>query len=402
MNTLTDFHQTAVTGVLDTDAQSQPDHQVIAIYIASKQNPHTRRAYSFEMRRWLAWLHMTGLSEHVEAGTLLEHAQSAQAVGFLNYLQGKSNDTKPQKRIESAGTPKPTKALIAYTPPSILFTPASLQYAQLTSDPSAKIPLTAKSVQRTLSVLKAFYVEAPYLAIPNFNAPRLSPFGGSKGLRTDDSSPRGKALTVREVFYINEALANDDGSRDYNQKRWIWKALAYAGVRRFELAKAKLRDLKLTHDDKGAAQWAWTITGKGGHTETNPVSAAFMVELTRYLESEGAPLPPVPRNDETPFVLPRRGGATQVTPDLINRRYKDLMAEASALATDAGEPHIAELLLTRSSHSGRHTLVTALLDETQDLALAQRIARHRSVSVTAGYAGERLEAMRSGLEKVNV
>ena len=73
----------------------------------------------------------------------------------------------------------------------------------------------------------------------------------------------------------------------------------------------------------------------------------------------------------------------------------------SQLAHAQGRDQDAEILRHRSTHALRHTTIRGFVDETKDLALTLRFARHNEISTTMLYASQHYDALEKALTRID-
>lgn len=355
------------------------DLKAIVAWVASKRkSEHTRRAFGFEARRWLAWLMW------VKAGQphtrWLDKATSLDAAAYGAFLAGPKEQLIPEAVLKCAG--------LARQP----FKPAAL---------------SAASVDRAVSALKAMYADLVQMTHEDGYTLERNPFNRFKvSSILDKASPRKKALSAQERGYVDEAL--DEMKREgdvleYHQFKWIWTALLWGAMRRHELAQGVAGDVYQENDEEGESTWMLDIEGKGDVKASIPLSDEFMAGMREYRVARG--LPPLPvgtvdGKDQTPLVLPMRGAARHVHPETIYRSMKKLLGRASEIALANDNPYAAGRLSGFASHSARHTQVTMIVDATGDITLGKEMARHGSITTTQRYKAPSVSRLKQALKDV--
>lgn len=352
------------------------DLKAIVAWVASKRNSeHTRRAFGFEARRWLAWLMWCKAGQPFTRW--LDKATSLDAAAYAHFLAGAKDCAIPQAVLERAG---------------------------LERQPFKSAPLASASVDRAVSALKAMYADLIEMSLENGYTIERNPFNRFRVASVmSKASPRKKALTAKERGYVEEAL--DELKREghileYHQQKWVWTALLWAALRRHELAGAVAGNVYQDNDEDGEPTWMIEILGKGGTVNTVPLADQFMDGMREYRLARGLPALPTSDKDQTPLVLPLRGQMRNVHPETINRAIKKLLQRAAEIAVSSDNPAAASRLNSFASHCARHTQVTMIVDATGDITLGQEIARHGSITTTRRYKAKSVSRLKQALADV--
>lgn len=352
------------------------DLKAIVAWVASKRNSeHTRRAFGFEARRWLAWLMWCKAGQPFTRW--LDKASSLDAAAYAQFLAGPKDHAIPQVVLERAGLERP---------------------------PFRATPLASASVDRAISALKAMYADLIEMTLEDGYTIERNPFNRFKVSSVmSKASPRKKALTAKERGYVDEAL--DELKREgqiieYHQQKWVWTALLWAALRRHELAAAVAGDVHQDNDEDGEPTWMIEIVGKGGTVNTVPLADQFMDGMREYRLARGLPALPTGDKDRTPLVLPVRGPMRNVHPETINRAIKKLLTRAAQIAEASDNPAAVSRLNSFASHCARHTQVTMIVDATGDITLGQEIARHGSITTTRRYKAKSVSRLKQALADV--
>ncbi|WP_027866374.1 tyrosine-type recombinase/integrase [Massilia alkalitolerans] len=352
------------------------DLKAIVAWVASKRNSeHTRRAFGFEARRWLAWLMWCKAGQPFTRW--LDKASSLDAAAYAQFLAGPKDHAIPQAVLKRAGLERP---------------------------PFRATPLASASVDRAISALKAMYADLIEMTLEDGYTIERNPFNRFKVSSVmSKASPRKKALTAKERGYVDEAL--DELKREgqileYHQQKWVWTALLWAALRRHELAAAVAGDVHQDNDEDGEPTWMIEIVGKGGTVNTVPLADQFMDGMREYRLARGLPALPTGDKDRTPLVLPVRGPMRNVHPETINRAIKKLLTRAAQIAEASDNPAAVSRLNSFASHCARHTQVTMIVDATGDITLGQEIARHGSITTTRRYKAKSVSRLKQALVDV--
>lgn len=356
---------------------ARDDLAAIVAWIASKRgSEHTRRAFGFEARRWLAWLMWTKAGQPFSRW--LDKGTSLDAAAYAHFLAGPKEMSIPQEVLERSG---------------------------LERQPYKPEPLASASVDRAISALKAMYADLIDMHLESGYRIERNPFNRLKTSSImKKASPRKKALSALERGYIEQAL--DEVKREghileYHQQKWTWTALLWAALRRHELAQAVAKDVYQDNDEDGELTWMLDVCGKGNVESTIPLADQFISGLREYRLARGLPALPVSNvEDTTPLILPMRGPMRNVHPETINRTVKKLLERASEIALASDNPASASRLKSFASHCARHTQVTMIVDATGDITLGQEIARHGSITTTRRYKAKAVSRLKQALKDV--
>lgn len=171
-------------------------------------------------------------------------------------------------------------------------------------------------------------------------------------LKTED-------LTQEQLMSLLEALDQDHDIQAVNFVRMV----LLTGMRRGELFKLQWRDIDFKRG------FILIRQPKGGKDQTIPLNQAARVLLENH-----------PRNNESPFVFPGRGGRQRTE----FRRPIDRIRKKAGLPKDF-----------RPLHGLRHTYASMLASSGQvDLYTLQKLLTHKSSTMTQRYAHLRDEALR--------
>ena len=211
--------------------------------------------------------------------------------------------------------------------------------------------LSAKTVKNVLELLER---------VVNFGVKK----GLCAGLGFKIEMPRVNNLKTEDL--TPEQLANlltaIDEDHDYQAANFMRIAL-FTGMRRGELFKLKWDDIDFERGFIHIRQ------PKGGKDQTIPLNQAAREVLEDH-----------PRDDNSPFIFPGRGGRQRTE----IRRPVDRIRKAAGLPKDF-----------RPLHGLRHTYASMLASSGQvDLYTLQKLLTHKTAAMTQRYAHLRDEAMR--------
>lgn len=164
--------------------------------------------------------------------------------------------------------------------------------------------------------------------------------------------PRLGRLTPHPISPGDFNMAMEHGT----QRMRCWLTLgAYAGLRCKEIAGLRCEDVLLDQHPPLLR----VENGKGGHEEAVPLNRVLERELLLY------------------GIRGRRGAM------FVGRRGDPV--KPNTLST-LGNRYLHSLGIESTMHDLRHAFVSWVYAETQDLRLAQELARHQDARTTAGYA----------------
>lgn len=227
-------------------------------------------------------------------------------------------------------------------------------------------PLSPASVNKALCALRGVLREAWRLGLMTaedfHRATDLEPVRGATVLR-------GRALEPNEVAALFHVLQRDSSPGGARDAAVLALGIAGGGLRRAEIAGAKLRSL-----DQNT--WVLTVVGKGNRVREVPLKNGTVDALRAWLAHRGeAP---------GPLLCPvLKGGRI---------RYRRLSEEAiyRICAKRAAEARIA----TFTPHDMRRTYISSLLDRGVDISVVSKLCGHHSgPNITARYdrRGERAQ-----------
>lgn len=383
------------------------DLAAIKLWVDTKRgSAHTRRAFNYEARRWLAWL-MWARPGPASSGWLAG-ASSQEANAYIEFL----SMTKAGRPVANAnGDAVPESERVPLPFPVEILCRTGLQ-----RPPFQYSPLQPASLLRVLYALKGMYADMRDMTFANGVVVVANPFNRIKlnatnddGLdvdEDDDDSLRGKALTKREMEYVaaaQVALMELRPPSEALRIKWIWTALKWAAMRRHELAKAKAGDIRLKTDENGDPTWKISIRGKGRVRKSVPLSKVFMDAFCEYRVANGLPALPTSSAqglEDTPLVLPLRGPMRHVSDETIYRSVKILFGQAALVAAVNDDHEAVSRLNKFASHTARHTQVTNIVDATGDITLGQDMARHASIATTRKYKAKSTSRLAKALNEL--
>lgn len=171
---------------------------------------------------------------------------------------------------------------------------------------------------------------------------------------------------------------------------FVVRFLGNTGLRREELAKARLRDLYPDRDIIGGTDcWFMTVTGKGNKTEPIAINQAAMGALERYMRILN--LDARHGDPSTPLVvkLGVTGLQASLSPPLTKDSIYGIVRKALRMAAamlKEEHPQDERILKAATPHWFRHTFTTLMTQQQHPLPLIQKQLRHSSIATTAIYS----------------
>jgi site-specific recombinase XerD len=263
-------------------------------------------------------------------------------------------------------------------------------------------PLGSTAQTRALAVLSAFYrflSDKRYLTgNPMSGVAKPRPPSKRKALE--------RVLTIAHWDTINHVLRQLPPTSANIRLRFAVRWLYTTGLRRHELLKATLGDLKFltlpasTKSD-AISGWELNVVGKGGVERDVAVPPSLIRELSQYLKSRGLNSDPLaPENRDVALigqatdislrapwskaaaepVDPRRPISAQTFHDQLKAFFK---SQAEQIAQT--DPVAAAVFAKTSAHWFRHTRISHSLAAGTDLRVEMKNAGHKSPDTTAIY-----------------
>lgn len=227
--------------------------------------------------------------------------------------------------------------------------------------------------------VKSFYRFLSVEGLNDVNMPKIEilvQYRQRKPKRSLPNFPKDEIAKVIEYMMgITEQTfeSEEDKLRAYRDRALI-VTLADTGLRIHEICKMKRGDLDMNH---GVSM----VTGKGSKDAIVRFSSRSVEAIRDYLRvrskmdgASGKPLRSLPllaRHDRG-----TGGRLTSITTTTGRNIVKERVAEA------IGEPSTGEI----TPHSFRHYFVSKIVDETGNIHLAKRLARHENIQITQLYA----------------
>lgn len=177
---------------------------------------------------------------------------------------------------------------------------------------------------------------------------------------------------------------------DMERMLFVVRFLANTGLRRVELACAKLRHLHNVPDVvKGTNCWFLTVRGKGNKIAPVAVNDTALAALHRYQTVLG--LDPYRAGPDMPLVVKlgvRERSAEEAAP-LTDQTIYEIVVKALAIGAailQADFPDDARRLTAATPHWFRHTFTTLMSNRGVPLPVIQQQLRHASIATTGIYS----------------
>lgn len=318
-------------------AQSTDDAQAVSIWLAARaeRSPHTLAAYRRESQRLLVWLKEQNLSFQQLHLDDLHHY-------YKHLQQPPTHWIRPRKPRQDQPLLE-TQLLISGLSPS------SLDYSR-----------------RVLGLLFDYLQQAGYLSR---NLVRLSQ---RPAIVQAHGNTVQRFLTVEQWQWLWQWLSQrprHTASADahFMRDRWLLLLLYQTGLRRDEVARARMSDFKVsTHG------WLLQVVGKGRKRREISIHPQLMQALSEYRYWLGCLQPePQPEEQHIPLIAAfnQQYGFQPLTSRAIGLSIQRI---GQAAAIDCADPQIVIVLRRLSTHWLRHTNAThrlmagASLETTQD------------------------------------
>lgn len=197
----------------------------------------------------------------------------------------------------------------------------------------------------------------------------------------------------RELFEFVEQQPRETSKQHagYERLRYLLSLLYLLGPRVSEIAGSTMGNFV-----ERRGKWWWTVTGKGGKTETIPANSEVLEALMRYRQFHRLSPLPAP-GEQTPLVMTLYGPGG-ITSNMIYRIVKDVMRQL-ADAVEATNPGHAQKYRAVSTHWFRHTAITHQADAGIELRYLNKSARHSKLETTAVYLHAEEEQWHRAMER---
>ncbi len=339
---------------------AQTDMEAIAAWLA--EFPHdsaTRRAYEKEVQRLYAW-------------TL---AYAGKAISSLN-----SGDMESYEAFMSA-------------PPSHWCAPRYVRRDSAAWRPFEG-PVSPDSQRHAFRVLKAFFaylVGVHYLVRNPLGAMQMRGADSprpDRPLRYVPLGPLARLLLVLEDECARLKDIEQAAHLEMERMLMVIRVLANTGLRRAELASARMGDLYADRDTvTGADHWFLAVKKKDLSSEVVAFNPTALAALFRCLSANG--VNPCNADPRTPLV-PKLGChalTTEPSSAPTEQTIYNIVQKALSIGAEILEntnPNDARVLRSATPHWFRRTFTMLMMEIGQPLPLIHKQLRHASIDTTAG------------------
>lgn len=247
-------------------------------------------------------------------------------------------------------------------------------------------PLSPASQRQALIILNAMFtwlVNAGYL--------RGNPMALLRQ-RAKRSAPRvtrylSVSLWDEVKEFVRQLPQETEAQRAYYARcRWLTTLFYLQGMRISEVAGGQMGNFSRRLGPDGRDQWWLETLGKGDKERIVPVSIELIQELRSYRTSHGLPALPV-RSEDTPLIIPFRGGRRCLSRSAIHEAIKNVFNGAATWLRSRGPEFAdrADELERASAHWLRHTAGSHQADGGVDLRTIRDNLGHVSLNTTSLY-----------------
>lgn len=318
------------------------------------ENKHTLEAYSREVHRLKIWM------KYYRPGLSLQNFNLESANAYLNFLQ-----ELPITWIKSR---KPSKS-------------------EVLSDTQLFVSMpTEKTIAHTRKILVIFF---SYLVRADFVPRNVFELSMKPSVPSDETIQR--FISVHAWSWLWTWINHQDrknannsakAALSYARVRWLFTFLYHTGIRREEVANARMADIQL-HRLRDLQIWKIKVLGKGNKVRYVTLNSEVMEELTLYRANYD--LPPYPQLDEDlPVVMSLSTSRLNdiLTPRTIGFIIQETIAKA---LIDCRDITIQSEIKAMSTHWLRHTNATHRLMSGASLLTTQDELGHSDLRTTRKY-----------------
>lgn len=250
---------------------------------------------------------------------------------------------------------------------------------------------TLEQAKTVLNVLFGYLAKIQWIPINHFEYLAKESFSTISGHTTRVTSIKTMEYLNRE-FFERWAPSSQFEIERKQRARFLLRTLSETGMRREELAKARMCDVIPL-----SGNWFIKTIGKGSKEGMVAVPASYISALAEYRSYFGLH-PSIPtRNSLEPLIFKLKGGFGHLTPEGLYKELNYILRLASQL-TDNQD--IALELGVLSTHWFRHGYATKLVKAGVPLSVIQGQLRHADPKTTAMYARVDLEQAAQMVDKV--
>lgn len=245
--------------------------------------------------------------------------------------------------------------------------------------PFVKQGLSARSIAYAIQVLSgmcSWLVGQRYLD--------SNPFDGLPRQNRGNMKPTLRSLSFQQWGMVREYLSALPQCVANTRLEFLMVMLYSTGLRRSEVAKARVGDLQLRHFGERSA-WFLDVVGKGGREREVPFVRPVMNELHDYLKERGHQFESVlDLPEDTPLIASLEDSGRSLSENSIYTLLKECFADISDWAF-AHDKEAAAVFKRVSTHWLRHTHATHGLRRGVGLKSVRDNLGHASIAVSSLY-----------------
>ena len=336
---------------------ARDDVAAIAAWLKGLKSPRTRRAYEKEINRFYAWL------MEIQAKSLasLKLDDIAAYDAFMGdppatWIEDRQVRTKAGER----------------RPP----------FRQALSDKSRDQAITIVSACFQFLVASGYLLRNPFLVYAKSR---------KRDVASEAEDSRDHFISLRDFDRLIQAIdyqisVTNPKSRTkmsgLERQRFVVVFLGNTGLRREELAAAKMSDIRRHERDDGRVYWIMTVEGKGKTKRRIAINKTALDAIYRYRLHHGASQ--VFAGNGSALLLPLRGrnGTERFLTDQMVYYIVDAALKLATAHYSVSNPETAALLEDATPHWFRHTFATIFEQSGATPKMIQRQLGHASMQTT--------------------
>jgi site-specific recombinase XerD len=211
-----------------------------------------------------------------------------------------------------------------------------------------------------------------------------NPFEGLPRMDRGSLKPTHRSLSFQQCGMVREYLAALPEGLATTRLRFLMMLLYATGLRRSEVAKACVGDLRLRHFGERSA-WFLNVIGKGGREREVPFVRPVMNALHDYLAARGQRVESVlDLHAQTPLIASLDDSARGLSENAIYLMLKSCFQDVSDWAFEH-DKEAAAVFKRVSTHWLRHTHATHALRRGVGLESVRDNLGHASIAVSSMY-----------------
>lgn len=386
--------------------EERTDHGAIERWVkATCNNTHTARAYAREAERLMLWCVL-------EKGVAMSSMSVEHCTEYRQFLLSLGDTAQPWPWRRPRSDWIAPRVSLPRTHP--LWKP----FAPMRTSPvnAQRAGMSPANVQRALVIVRSLFDwlvnGALYLSANPWRAVDIR-VAGEKRAVGDTAHHRvlSRSLGVEELGYVNATL--DSMGRDERglRARAIIRTGLFTGMRRDELARARLGHLTTVALKSGINRHVIKVVGKGGKTRTVVLPEQAERVMAEYLQARRIAWPPPMELADQPLIaaVKRRDEEAQqgeyksgqaLTGDRLYTIAKWVFRNAAKRAEDEGQLVVKARLKEAGTHWLRHTFGTTLGTGGVDVRTIMLQMGHSKIETTLAYMSPDHEARFAQVDKV--